>query len=467
MPQRTKIVTTIGPASQSPEMMKKLIQAGADIFRLNFSHGSYENYEKIIADIKKVREELDVPLPIILDTKGPEIRTADVEEKIVVKPGDKITFTISDEQNSAKNRVSYDGLVKDTEVGEKIMIDSGLMSCRVIKKTDTDVICEMITGGEIGSRRHINLPGKDISLPSITEKDWADLEFGVKHNLDFCAMSFVRRASDIRELRDWLKKKGSNMKIIAKIENKLAVDNLEEIIAEADGVMVARGDLGVELPYFKVPKIQQEIINLAAKYCKPTIVATEMLDSMIETPYPTRAEVSDVSTAVFQRTDATMLSGETAGGKYPAKSVEVMAEILNEAGKNVLERKNFRDLPVANDHQAMAKAVAEFTYNNSDIEAVVVITKSGKTAESVANFRPRLKIFAFSDDEQVVRQMNLLWGVYPNLAKFNEKNPEQTVRDAIEKLLKQRPELSGKKIILLSSTLVQDRFVINLQLRKI
>ncbi len=467
MPQRTKIVATIGPATNSPKMMEAILQAGVDVFRLNFSHGDYDSYEKMITDIKKVREKMGIPLPIILDTKGPEIRTADLKTPLEVKPGDEIVFTISDEKIAGKNRVSYDGLVKDTEIGEKIMIDSGLMSAEVVWKTETDVICKMITGGTIGSRRHINLPGKDISLPSITDKDWADLKFGLKHDLDFCAMSFVRRASDIQELRKFLRENNSQMKIIAKIENKLAVDNLEEIIAEADGVMVARGDLGVELPYYKVPEIQARIIRLSAKYQKPVIVATEMLDSMIETPYPTRAEVADVSTAVFQRTDATMLSGETAGGKYPAKSVEVMAQILREAGENVLKKKNFRDLEVESDHQAMAKAVAEFTYNNSDIEAVVVITKSGRTAESVASYRPRLKIFAFSDNEQVVRQMNLLWGVHPDFTEFNEQNPEQTVRRAIDKLLEKNPNLKNKKIILLSSTLVKDRFVINLQLRKI
>jgi pyruvate kinase len=467
MPQRTKIVATIGPTTNSPKMMEAILQAGVDVFRLNFSHGDYDSYEKMITDIKKVREKMGIPLPIILDTKGPEIRTADLKTPLEVKPGDEIVFTISDEKIAGKNRVSYDGLVKDTENGAKIMIDSGLMSAEVVGKTETDVICKMITGGTIGSRRHINLPGKDISLPSITDKDWADLKFGLKHDLDFCAMSFVRRASDIQELRKFLRENNSQMKIIAKIENKLAVDNLEEIIAEADGVMVARGDLGVELPYYKVPEIQARIIRLSAKYQKPVIVATEMLDSMIETPYPTRAEVADVSTAVFQRTDATMLSGETAGGKYPAKSVEVMTQILREAGENVLKKKNFRDLEVESDHQAMAKAVAEFTYNNSDIEAVVVITKSGRTAESVASHRPRLKIFAFSDNEQVVRQMNLLWGVHPDFTEFNEQNPEQTVRRAIDKLLEKNPNLKNKKIILLSSTLVKDRFVINLQLRKI
>jgi pyruvate kinase len=268
-------------------------------------------------------------------------------------------------------------------------------------------------------------------------------------------------------LKNWLEKNGSKMKIIAKIENKLAVDNLEEIIAEADGVMVARGDLGVELPYYKVPQIQAKIIYLAAKYQKSVIVATEMLDSMITTPYPTRAEVSDVSTAVFQRADATMLSGETAGGKYPAKSVEVMAEILREAGENVLEKKHFRDLPVNNDYEAMAKTVAEFTYNKSDIEAVLVITKSGKTAESVASFRPRMKICAFTDSEQVARQMNLLWGVEPCKIDFDNKNPEQTVRNAIKKLSEKHPNLKGKKIILLSGVLVKNEFVISLQIRNI
>ena len=465
MSQRTKIVATIGPASDSPEMMRKIIKAGVDVFRLNFSHGSYESYDKVITNIKKIREEMEVPLPIILDTKGPEIRTADVKEKIIVKKGEEIIFTISDEENPEKLRVSYDGLIDDTEIGEKIMIDSGLMSCEVVRKTDTDVVCKMLNDGIIGSRRHINLPGKDISLPSITEKDWADLEFGLKHDLDFCAMSFVRRASDITELKNWLKKNGSKMKIIAKIENKLAVDNLEEIIAESDGVMVARGDLGVELPYYRVPQIQYDIIKIAGNHQKPVIVATEMLDSMIETPYPTRAEVSDVSTAVFQRTDATMLSGETAGGKYPAKSVEVMSEILRESGKNVIEKQSYRDLKATTDSEAMAKTVAEFTFNKSDISAVIILTKTGRTARNVASFRPKMLIYAFTDDAQITRQMNLLWGVNPSIIEFDNKNYQNTEKNAIQDLLKKHPELKGEKIILLSGVLVEGEFAVNLQIR--
>lgn len=465
MYQKTKIVATIGPSSGDKKMMKKLIQSGVDVFRLNFSHGDYAGYDEIISNIKKIREELDTPLPIILDTKGPEIRTADTDQKLNLKKGDEIIFTISDDENPAKNRVSYNGLIKDTEVGEKIMIDSGLMSAEIIAKTDTDVICKMLNNGVLGSRRHINLPGKDISLPSITDKDWADIKFGLKHDLDFCAMSFVRRASDIAELKKFLREKKSGMKIIAKIENKIAVDNLEEIIAESDGAMVARGDLGVELPYYKVPKIQAEIISLAGKYQKPVIVATEMLDSMIETPYPTRAEVADVSLAVFQRTDATMLSGETAGGQYPAKSVEVMSEILRESSKNVLKKKKFRDLSVTNDYEAMAKTVAEFTFNKSDIEAVIVITKSGKTTENVASFRPKMKIYSFTDDTQIARQMNLLWGVEPYQIEFDEKNPQKTVENAQIKLLQKYPKFRGKKVVLLSGILVKGEFNISLQIR--
>lgn len=467
MNQKTKIVATLGPASQNIKVMEKLIRSGVDAFRLNFSHGTYENYEKIISDIKKARKKLGVNLPIILDTKGPEIRTADIAQKVELKKGDEIIFTISNDTDSKKNRVSYDGLVQDIEIGEKIMIDSGLMSAEVLSKTQEDVVCKMLNDGILGSRRHINLPGKDVSLPSITDKDWSDIEFGIKHNLDFCAMSFVRRASDVNELREFLHKNNSKMKIIAKIENKIAVDNLSEVIKASDGVMVARGDLGVELPYYKVPKIQREIMRVAAEHQKFVIVATEMLDSMIKTPYPTRAEVADISTAVFQKTDATMLSGETAAGDYPIKSVEVMREILRESQKNTPIIDNYRNFTVKDDYQAMAKNVAEFDFYKSDIKTVIVITKTGRTAESVSTYRPQMAVHAFTDDEQVARQMNILWGVEPYQIEFDYEVTDKTVERAQKKLLATHPKLKGQRVILLSNVLVKNEFVTSMQIREL
>lgn len=468
--RRTKIVCTLGPSSHTIEAIESLIHAGANVFRLNFSHGDLEEHGHRIQQIRRIEEKSGRKYPIILDTKGPDIRTEDVEQKIEVKKGDTFTWTTDPENvyaKTGKNKVSHPGFANDVEVGDIVVVDSGAFTMKVIEKTKTDVLCHVNQDGKIGSRRHLNLPGKKISLPTITEKDWKDIEFGVKQNLDFCALSFASSADDIHELRAYLDKKKSKMKIIPKIENVIAVQNLEEIIAAADGVMVARGDLGVEIPFENVPKVQHDCINLAAKHRKMTIVATEMLDSMIETPTPTRAEVADVANAAFQRSDATMLSGETASGKFPRESVLAMAKISAESEKNMFELKTLRKLPVTTTQEAMSHMVAQMADDLSDIGGIIVLTASGQTAISVAEFRPKAPIFAFTNHETTCRQLQLLWGTEVHHISFSAKEPEKSVQSALKKLRSEHPELTGKRFIVNSSVLVDGEFCLTAQIREL
>lgn len=468
--RRTKIVSTLGPSSHTIEEIERLVHAGANVFRLNFSHGDLEEHGHRINQIRRIEEKRGKKYPIILDTKGPDIRTEDVDTKIKVQKGDIFTWTVSLGNvyaQTGKNMVSHPGFVNDVEEGDVIVVDSGAFTMTVLEKNETDVICHVNGDGIIGSRRHLNLPGKKISLPTITEKDWKDIEFGVEQNLDFCALSFASSAADIYELRMYLDKKKSKMKIIPKIENVIAVQNLEEIIAAADGVMVARGDLGVEIPFENVPKVQHDCINLAAKHRKMTIVATEMLDSMIETPTPTRAEVADVANAAFQRSDATMLSGETANGGFPQESVLAMSKILAESEKNMFELKSLRHLPVNTTQEAMSHMVAQMADDISDIGGIIILTASGQTAISVAEFRPKAPIFTFTNKETTCRQLQLLWGTETCHISFNAKDPEKSLQTAFKKLREEHPELKGKRFIVNSSVLVDGEFCLTAQIREL
>ncbi len=468
--RRTKIVSTLGPSSHTIEAIERLMHAGANVFRLNFSHGNFEEHGHRIQQIRRIEEKTGKKYPIILDTKGPDIRTEDIAEKISVKKGDTFTWT-TDQENvyarTGKNKVSYVGFIDDVEEGDNIVVDSGAFTMKVLEKTKTDIICHVNQDGKIGSRRHLNLPGKKISLPTITEKDWKDIEFGVKNNLDFCALSFASSAADIHELRAYLKEKNSHMKIIPKIENVIAVENLEEIIAAADGVMVARGDLGVEIPFENVPKVQHDCINLAAKHRKMTIVATEMLDSMIDTPTPTRAEVADVANAAFQRSDATMLSGETANGKFPKEAVVAMAKISEESEKNMFELKSLRPLPIHTIQEAMSHTVAQMAADLDEIVGIIVLTASGQTAISVAEYRPVAPIFAFTNRETTCRQLQMLWGTEAYHINFTEKDPEKAVRSALKKVREENPQLIGKHVIVNSSVLIDDEFCLTTQIREL
>ncbi len=465
--KNTKIVATIGPISNSYEMLQKLGQAGVNIFRLNFSHGSHKWHGEVIKHIKRLNEKSEQNIAIMLDTKGPEIRTADLKAPIKLKKGSKITLTVdhSEYEESRKIGVNYDEFINDVEVGEKILVDSGVMTIKVQKKTKTDIICEVLEGGELGSRRHLNLPMKDVSLTSITKKDWEDIKFGIEMGVDFIALSFVRTANDIMELKKYLKSKNANIDVIAKIESFEATKHIGTICEASDAVMVARGDLGAEIPFSHVPRIQRDIIETCKKFQKPVIVATQMLESMIRHPMPTRAEITDVSTAVFQRADCVMLSGETATGKFPVKTVKNMTEIAIETEKEYLENRPFREITITSNRGEFAKLSAQIVSDMPDITALLVITRSGFTAKQVASFRPKRPIFAFTNTSSTRRKMQILWGVEAHCIQFST-TPEKTIIRAIRQFREINQKWKGKKFVLVADSLVNGKFIPTLQVRK-
>ena len=463
--RKTKIIATIGPVSESYEQLEILAQAGVNVFRLNFSHGTHEWHENVIKRIKRLNKEHFGKCAILLDTKGPEIRSGDLRVPVELETGDKLTLSTraGDYAKTGKVGVSYDAFVNDVEVGEKILVDSGVMCWKVLSKDETDVMCEVVDGGTLTSRRHLNIPGKDVSLEAITEKDWSDIDFGIAMGVDFIALSFVRHADEIYELKDYLRKQHHKAAIIAKIESFEATNNLEEIIQAADGVMVARGDLGAEIEMAEVPGWQLKIVEMSAHYKKPVIVATHMLESMIEHPVPTRAEVTDISAAVWQSADAVMLSGETANGEYPVRSVETMRDIVKVAERSA-STEEIRDLPLLNEREAFALTACSMPLGLPEIEAIVVITRSGQTAHFVSSFRPGVPIFAFTNETKTRRQMQLVWGVSSYLIDFSA-DPEKTIQRAEEAFLRCHPEWANRKYVLVSDFIVEGKFIPTIQVR--
>jgi len=416
--RKTKIVCTIGPASESPENLKKLVQAGMNVARLNFSHGDFEEHGGRIKNIKKVREELGKTVSILLDTKGPEIRLGKLKEEPIELVQDETITLTTEEILGDKNRVpvTYNQLPQDVHVGSTVLIDDGLIGLRVEEIKGTDIVCRIVNGGPIKSKKGVNVPGVRINLPGITEKDAADIRFGIEQGIDFIAASFVRKASDVLEIRAILEEHNAqHIQIISKIENQEGVDNLAEILEVSDGLMVARGDLGVEIPAEEVPLVQKRMIEMCNRAGKPVITATQMLDSMQRMPRPTRAEASDVANAIFDGTDATMLSGETAAGKYPVESVLTMARIAERAESALQYREIF--LKQANAQQtSVTEAISQAVANSAldlDAKAIITPTESGYTARMVSKYRPKAPILAVTTDESVMRRLNLVFGVFP------------------------------------------------------
>lgn len=416
--RKTKIVCTIGPASESLENTKKLIQAGMNVARLNFSHGDYEEHGNRIKAIRQACKELGKTVAILLDTKGPEIRLGKLkEEPIELVQGETITLT-TEEILGDINRipVTYQDLPKDVHVGSTILIDDGLIGLTVLEVAGTEIKCQIVNSGQIKSKKGVNVPGVAISMPGITEKDASDIRFGIEQNVDFIAASFVRRASDVLEIRELLERHGgSHIQIISKIENQQGVDNLDEILEVSDGLMVARGDLGVEIPAEEVPLVQKRMIEKCNRVGKPVITATQMLDSMQRNPRPTRAEASDVANAIFDGTDAIMLSGETAAGKYPMESVQTMAAIAVRAESALHYREIFQKQAQAQQTsvtEAISQSVA-ISALDLDANAIVTSTESGYTARMVSKYRPKSPIIAVTPKDHVTRQLQLVWGVTP------------------------------------------------------
>ena len=418
--RRTKIICTLGPAVDNEDMIRTLIRTGMDAARFNFSHGSHPEHLARLNMLKSVRDTMGRPVATILDTKGPEIRIKSFDVKSVsLEAGDTFTLTTRDEVGDQKHvSVTYPKLHEELEPGQEILIDDGLVAIRVDKIQDGDILCTVENGGTLSANKSINIPGVHIHLPALTEKDVADIRFGVENDFDFIAASFVRQASDVEAVRRVLHDcGGDSVKIIAKIENQEGVDNIDEILEAADGIMVARGDLGVEIPAAKVPIMQKQMIRKGLQAGKPVITATQMLDSMMRNPRPTRAEVSDVANAVFDGTSCVMLSGETAGGKYPIEALTAMAGIVTEAESSINYWRQFqkqRVVPASNINDAITHTCC-LTAKDLDAKAILAATNSGRTARMIARFRPACPVAALTMHEKVRRQLAICWGVIPFL----------------------------------------------------
>ncbi len=422
--RKTKIICTIGPASESEEVLREMCSAGMNVARLNFSHGTHEQHQIKIDTIKKVREELSLPIAIMLDTKGPEYRIKTFENhKVTLKDGDAFTFTSDEcEGNSERVSVSYKDLAKEVGIGDTILVNNGLLVFKVKEIQGNSVVCDVVVGGEMSDRKSMNFPNHVLKGDYLSEQDKADILFGIKNGVDFIAASFVSTRNDVAELRSFLNENGGeDIDIIAKIENRSGVDNIGEICEIADGIMVARGDLGVEIPFVEVPSIQKYLIKKCRLLGKRVITATEMLESMIEKPRPTRAEISDVANAVYDGSSAVMLSGETAAGKYPVAAVKNMAEIAECTESNIDYKKRFvtTDYDIKSNTDAVSHATCAMAIDTK-AKGIVISSLSGRTVRMVSRFRPPVDIIGMTTSEKAWRKLNLSWGVTPVLSEeFN------------------------------------------------
>ena len=415
--RKTKIVATLGPSSNDVEQLKALIEAGIGAARLNFSHGDHEEHGARINNFKQAREELGKPVPIVLDTKGPEIRIKTfATKKVSLVAGQEFTLTTDDiEGDNTKVAVTYMDLPNDVKIGSTVLIDDGLVGLTVVDIKGSDVICTVNNSAELGSRKGVNLPDIHINLPALTEKDIDDIKFGVEMGIDYIAASFIRAAKDVLEIKRVLEEcGGSDVHIISKIENRDGVDNIDEILEVTDGIMVARGDLGVEVPAEEVPFLQKEIIRKCNDAFKPVVTATQMLDSMIRNPRPTRAEATDVANAIYDGTDAIMLSGETAKGKYPVEAVKMMNQIAISTEVHLSTKiKDYRSKYINRGISAAVAYSAVQTAHNVNAKCILASSMSGFTTRIVSKFKPDAQIIGLSPDDAIVRQMQIYWGVRP------------------------------------------------------
>lgn len=451
--KKTKIICTMGPATNDENVMRELIRSGMDIARFNFSHGDHAEQKMRMDMLKKVREEENRPTAILLDTKGPEIRTGVLKggKKVQILTGEKFTLTTEEiEGDETRVSISYTGLVDDVTVGSTILIDDGLIGLEVTGKTDREIACRVVNGGELGERKGVNVPNVPVRLPAITDKDREDLKFGVEQGIDFIAASFVRNAECIMEIRAFLKTcNAPYIPIIAKIENAEGIKNIDEIIRCADGIMVARGDLGVEIPAEEVPYLQKMIIQKCNYYYKPVITATQMLDSMIRNPRPTRAEVTDVANAVYDGTDAVMLSGETAQGKYPLEALRMMVHIVRSTEEHLdydmllkkAEEHRMKGISTAIGHASVTTAY------NLGAKCIITPSVSGATARVVSKFKPKTMVIGVTPDERTLRRMQIYWGVLP-MKSIQFNSTEDICSSAIELVCAKEYAETGDIVIL-------------------
>ena len=451
--RKTKIVCTIGPASESEEMLEKLMNAGMNVARLNFSHGSHEEHKARIDTIRKVAKRLNKTIGLLLDTKGPEIRTHNMKYGLIVlEKGKEVIVSMNEvEGTPEKFSVTYENLINDVNIGSYILLDDGLVELQVkeINKDKGEVKCDILNTGELKNKKGVNLPGVKVNLPGITDKDADDIRFGIKENVDFIAASFVRRPSDVLDIRQILEEEKAEITIFPKIENQEGIDNIEEILEVSDGLMVARGDMGVEIPPESVPMVQKDLIRKCNKLGKPVITATQMLDSMQRNPRATRAEASDVANAIYDGTDAVMLSGETAAGQYPEEAVKTMrniavsAEAAQDYKKLLSDRTKLVETSLVN---AIGVSVAH-TALNLNVKAIVAATESGSTARTISKYRPHSDIIAVTPSEKTARQCAIVWGVNP-VVKEGRKTTDALLNNAVATAVETGRVSNGDLIII-------------------
>jgi len=451
--RKTKIVCTIGPASESEEMLEKLMNAGMNVARLNFSHGSHEEHKARIDTIRKVAKRLNKTIGLLLDTKGPEIRTHNMKDGLIVlEKGKEVIVSMNEvEGTPEKFSVTYENLINDVNIGSYILLDDGLVELQVkeINKDKGEVKCDILNTGELKNKKGVNLPGVKVNLPGITDKDADDIRFGIKENVDFIAASFVRRPSDVLDIRQILEEEKAEITIFPKIENQEGIDNIDEILEVSDGLMVARGDMGVEIPPEKVPMVQKDLIRKCNKLGKPVITATQMLDSMQRNPRATRAEASDVANAIYDGTDAVMLSGETAAGQYPEEAVKTMrniavsAEAAQDYKKLLSDRTKLVETSLVN---AIGVSVAH-TALNLNVKAIVAATESGSTARTISKYRPHSDIIAVTPSEKTARQCAIVWGVNP-VVKEGRKTTDALLNNAVATAVETGRVSNGDLIII-------------------
>ncbi|CAL9243302.1 unnamed protein product [Arabidopsis halleri] len=470
--RKTKIVCTVGPSTNTREMIWKLAEAGMNVARMNMSHGDHASHKKVIDLVKEYNAQTkDNTIAIMLDTKGPEVRSGDLPQPIMLDPGQEFTFTIERGVSTPSCvSVNYDDFVNDVEAGDMLLVDGGMMSFMVKSKTKDSVKCEVVDGGELKSRRHLNVRGKSATLPSITEKDWEDIKFGVENKVDFYAVSFVKDAQVVHELKKYLQNSGADIHVIVKIESADSIPNLHSIITASDGAMVARGDLGAELPIEEVPILQEEIINLCRSMGKAVIVATNMLESMIVHPTPTRAEVSDIAIAVREGADAVMLSGETAHGKFPLKAAGVMHTVALRTEATIASGEMPPNLGQAfKNHMSEMFAYHATMMSNTLGTSTVVFTRTGFMAILLSHYRPSGTIYAFTNEKKIQQRLALYQGVCPIYMEFSD-DAEETFANALATLLKQGMVKKGEEIAIVQSgtqPIWRSQSTHNIQVRKV
>ncbi len=462
----TKIICTLGPASGSSEMIEQLARAGMNVARLNFSHGNHESHLLSINRIRSLNRKLNHPVAILLDLQGPEIRTGERSSSMILKVGEELSVTPVPSENPEEKsiHVNYRDMIKQLKKGDRITVDNGMISLEVLEIREHDLLCKVRDGGTLGSRKHINLPGVRVNLPSITDKDKVDIKFGIENDVDFIALSFVRNAEAVLDARRVIEETGGHhARIISKIENREGVDNFDAILAVSDAIMIARGDLGVEVEYFELPVIQREITRKCALAGKPVIVATHLLESMIQSPHPTRAEVTDVANAVYEEADAIMLSGETATGQYPVRCVEVLDKIARR-----IEKERGHDFYAARKPNDVREELARSACRIADslgAAAIVVMTRRGLLGQLVSSFRPNTAvIYAFTNMSTVRRKLWLSRSVVPFKMDFSS-DPEKTVVAAFERLRIRNRLLPGDQVVIVSDVPAGDQTVTAVQVR--